>query len=193
LIGAELVIALLAIVFGWIEGAQQTRVLDKLNRSSAETAATAVRQAQEASLETQKHTLENITAMNDALQQQTDWNFADVLQMVGGTGDGLFTLVYRGRLNLFMWGNKFDGERAVMQEAPTTLNLGAQYNFDISRVQKKLFQTMKDGSKARIPFELYLRAENGTKYVARSTLILTRQKDNGMLWCETIALTRKQW
>jgi hypothetical protein len=174
---------------------KQMDVLDKLNKSSAETAATltAVRKAQEASLETQKHTLENITAMNDALQQQTDWNFADVLQMLGGTGDGLFTLVYRGRLNLFMWGNKFDGERAVIQQTPTTLNLGAQYNFDISRIQKKLFQTMRDGSQARIPFELYLKAENGTKYVAKSTLILTRQKDNGMLSCETIALTRKQW
>lgn len=195
LIGAELVIALVAIVFGWIEGTQQTKVLDKLNKSGAETAATlaTLQKEQEAALETQKHTLENITTMNDALQEQTDWNFADVLEMSTSSGDGRFSLVYRGRVNLFMWGSKFDGELPAMQQKPTTLNLGAYYNFDISRIQKKLFQIVKDGSQTPISFELYLKAPNGTKYVAKSRMILTRQKDNGMLWCETIALTRQQW
>ena len=195
LIGAELVLALVGIIVGWVEGSKQMDVLDKLNKSGADTVATltTLQKEQEAALETEKHTLENITAMNDALQEQTDWNFADVLQMSTSSGDGRFSLVYRGRVNLFMWGSKFDGEQPVMLQKPTTLNLGAYYNFDISRIQKRLFQTMKDGSQAPIPFELYLKAANGTKYIARSRMILTRQKDNGMLWCETIALTRQQW
>jgi hypothetical protein len=192
LIGAELLLAVLGLIFGWVEGKKQMEVLNNLNQSSAETAATltAVRQAQEASLDTQKHTLENIVTMNDALQEQIDWNFADVLQMSGSSGDGRFSLVYRGRTNLFLWGSMFDGESPVMQQKATTLTLGNSYNFDISRL---LFEKMTEGSQEHVPFELYLKASNGTKYVAKSTLAVTRQKDNLMIWCETIAITRKQW
>ncbi len=195
LIGAELVLAIVAILFGWVEGKKQMDVLDKLNQSSAATAATltAVRRAQEGSLDTQKHTLENIITMNDALQEQIDWNFADVLQMNFSSGDGRFSLVYRGRTNLFLWGSRFDGESPVIQQKAAALTLGNRYDFDISRIQKRLFEKMTEGSHAQIPFELYLRAANGTKYVAKATLMLTRQKDNGMIWCETIVITRKQW
>jgi hypothetical protein len=123
LIGAELVLAVVAIVFGWVEGNKQMNVLDKLNKSSAETATTltAVRQAQEASLETQKHTLENIVAMNNALQDELDLNFADVLQWTGGSGDGKFDISNRGKSNLFLWGSRFDGQPAVMQQQGTVI------------------------------------------------------------------------
>jgi hypothetical protein len=81
-------LAVVGIVIGWVKGIKQMEVLDKLNQSSAATAATltAVRQAQEASLTTQKNTLDNIMAMNDALQEQIDWNFAEVLQFSGSNG-----------------------------------------------------------------------------------------------------------
>src|SRR5882762_7878983 len=90
LIGAELVLAVVAIVVGWVEGAKQTKVLDELNRSSAATAVTltAVRQAQEASLDTQKHTLDNIVTMNNSLQDELDLNFTEALQYGGGTTGG---------------------------------------------------------------------------------------------------------
>lgn len=39
LIGAELLLALVGIVVGWVEGSKQMDVLDKLNKSSAENAA----------------------------------------------------------------------------------------------------------------------------------------------------------
>ena len=45
LIGAELVLAVLAIVFGWVEGNKQMEVLDKLNNSGAETAAKVCRKS----------------------------------------------------------------------------------------------------------------------------------------------------
>jgi hypothetical protein len=77
LIGAELLLALVGIIVGWVEGSKQMDVLDKLNKSSAETAATLtlLRQAQEAALDTQKHTLENIVTMNNALQDEMDFKF----------------------------------------------------------------------------------------------------------------------
>ena len=62
-------------------------VLDKLNQSSAATAATltAVRQAQEASLTTPEEHARQHHGDDDALQEQIDWNFAEVCNLVGAT------------------------------------------------------------------------------------------------------------
>lgn len=146
LIGAELVLAVLAIVFGWVEGNKQMEVLDKLNNSGAETAATltAVRQAQEASLATQKTTLDNIVAMNTALQDQLDWNFADALQCSYGTNDEQAHLLNRGKTDLFVWGSKIDGQRPVMQHQPSLIALGATYILDISSSSKGVLEKMPE-------------------------------------------------
>jgi hypothetical protein len=82
LIGAELLLALVGIVVGWVEGSKQMDVLDKLNKSSAETAATltTLQKEQEAALETQRHTLENIVTINDALQDEMDLNVTEAIQ-----------------------------------------------------------------------------------------------------------------
>lgn len=46
-----------------------------------------LRQAQEAALNTQKHTLENIVTMNDALQDEMDLNVTNAIQWNGSGGD----------------------------------------------------------------------------------------------------------
>lgn len=195
LIGAELVLAIVAIAVGWVEGNQQMGVLDKLNKSSAETAATltAVRQAQEASLETQKHTLENIVAMNNALQDELDFNFADVLQWSNSTGDGTFTISNRGKANLFLWGSRFGGQPVVMQQKGTVIPIGGSHTFDLSRLSKKLLENVEDTVQKQLPFELYLKTVNGKKYVARSILLVRRDHNNLSLYCESIFITPKEW
>jgi hypothetical protein len=124
LIGAELLLAFVGIVVGWIEGSKQMDVLDKLNKSSAETAVTltAVRQAQEASLDTQKHTLDNIVAVNDALQDEMDLNFTEALRYSGGMSGGdqeRVDFLNNGRTTLFFWGSKFDGQPPKIQQKAT--------------------------------------------------------------------------
>jgi hypothetical protein len=73
-------LAVVGIVIGWVKGSKQMEVLDKLNQSSAATAATltAVRQAQEASLTTPEEHARQHHGDDDALQEQIDWNFAEV-------------------------------------------------------------------------------------------------------------------
>src|SRR5258708_7010184 len=166
LIGAELVLAVVAIVFGWVEGNKQMDVLDKLNKSSAETAATltAVRQAQEASLDTQRYTLDNIVAMNNALQDEMDLNFAEALQYSGGmTGGGHERVDFanNGRTTLFFWGSRFDGQSSKMQQKATALTPGKSVSFDVSDLIKHLKQTSRSPFEMSIPFELYFKRENG--------------------------------
>ncbi len=196
LIGAELVLAVVGIVFGWIEGHQQTKVLDQLNKSSAETAATltAVRQAQEASLDTQKHTLENITAMNDALQDEMDLNLTEAMQYRGGTtgaGHERVDFANSSRTVLWLCGSKFGTEPTAMRQRPAMLTPGSSVPFDISDLIAKTIKAMGTATEATIPFELYVKRENGTKYVAKGTVQVNR--NNNVNYIGRMTTTRKQW
>jgi hypothetical protein len=184
LIGAEL-----------IEGNKQTAVLDKLNQSSAATAATltAVRQAQEASLETQKHTLENITAMNDALQNESDLNLLDVLQCSGSDSQGHIYLGNRGKASLFLWGSRYDSRSPVMQRTATVIPYGGSHTLDVSRLSKELFGETGDAPQRVVPYELYLKTANGKKYVGTSSFQIARIKGSLSIYGLAISITRKEW
>jgi hypothetical protein len=196
LIGAELVLAVVGIVFGWVEGNKQTKVLDQLNQSSAATAATltALRQAQEASLETQRHTLENITAMNDALQDELDLNLTEAMQYSGGmTGGGHERVDFSNSSRTVLWlcGSKFGTEPTAMRKRPTMLTPGSSAPFEISDLIAKTIKAMGTTTEATVPFELYLKRENGTKYVAKGTVQVNR--NNNVNFIGRMTTTRKQW
>jgi hypothetical protein len=188
LIGAELLLALVGIIVGWVEGSKQMHVLDKLNKSGAETAATltTLQKEQEAALETQKHTLENIVTMNDALQDEMDLNVTEAIQWGSGGGDAsghqIINFDNSGRAVLLLWGSKFGNEPRTMQQQPTVLAPNSSFPLDISRFMTK----NGDATRASIPFELYLKRQNGTKYVAKGFLL-----SNGT--ASRVTTTRTQW
>lgn len=192
LIGAELVLAIVGIVFGWTEGHDQTKVLDQLNKSSAETAATltALRQAQEASLETQKQTLENITTMNSALQDQIDLNLTGAIQWSGGSSENAF---FGNRSSIVLWfcGSKFANEPVAMRQRPTIFTPGSSITLDLSNSVAKTLKATGTTTEMTIPFELYLKRENGTKYVAKGTVQVNR--NNNVNYIGQMTTTRRQW
>jgi hypothetical protein len=191
LIGAELVIALM----GYREGDRQIAILGKLNQSSAATAATltAVREAQEASLETQKHTLEDIADMNNELQSESDLNLVDVLQYSGGDSEGRFVIGNRGRVTLLLWGSRFDGQAAVMQKEASSIPYGGSYTFNLSQLSKKVLGNNGDAPQRVVSFELYLKAGSGKKYIGKSSFQIARVKGNLSIYCQSIYITRKEW
>jgi|GEM_PF-5385221 len=188
LIGAELLLAVVGIIVGWVEGSKQMDVLDKLNKSSAETVATltTLQKEQEAALETQKHTLENIVTMNDALQDEMDLNVTEAIQWGGSGGDAsghqIITFDNSGRTVLLLWGSRFGNEPRTMRQQPTVLAPSGSFPFDISRFMTKT----GDATRAPIPFELYLKRTNGTKYVAKGFL-----QPGGT--ASRVTTTRTQW
>lgn len=190
LIGAELVLAVVGILFGWIEGAKQTKVLGQLNQSGAATAATltALQKAQEASLNTQQHTLDNIIKMNNALQDQLDQNLTEAIQYGGGTsGNGVYTVSIgnNGKDILSLWGSKFGSNPPIMKKQPKILDPGSYVTFDISAVISKA-QKQQGSSVLTMPFELYLTRDGGTKYVAKGMI-------QGNAYIPHMTTTRKQW
>jgi hypothetical protein len=190
LIGAELLIALLS----FREGTQQTQVLDKLNKSSADTAAIlmTLREEQEASLESQKHTLENLTAMNSALQDEMDLNFTEALRYSGGEMGGAYQRIdfsNYGKATLFFWGTKFDGELPRMQKMATVLTPAKSVSLDVSDVVKRFIE--RKSLKRSIPYELYFTRQNGTKYISKGNLQL--DSNNNVVIFQQPTAERKQW
>jgi hypothetical protein len=197
LIGLELILAIFGIWLGYREGKQQTEALNNLNKSSGETAQTltAVRQAQEASLDTQKHTLENIVAMNNSLRDEMDLNFADALQYTGGmSGGGQEQVAFAnsGRTTLFVWGSAFGQGPPKMQQKATVLIPGNSVSFDISQVVERLVKMKGGSNEMAVPFTLFLKRENGTKYVSKGSFTLNPQ--NSFLSVDgRVTTSRKQW
>jgi len=196
LIGAELLLAFVGIIVGWVEGSKQMDVLDKMNKSGADTVATltTLQKEQEAALETEKHTLENITAMNDALQDETDFHLTEAIQYSGGaTGPGHQEVDFAnmGGMILLFCGNKFGNDAPTMRPKPTSLNPGSSVPFDITRLVDKTMKTMGVATQASIPFELYLQRQNGTKYVAKGTIQVNR--NNNVTYIGKMTTARQQW
>jgi hypothetical protein len=196
LIGAELLLALVGIIVGWVEGSKQMDVLDKLNKSSAETVATltTLQKEQEAALETQKHTLENIVTMNDALQDEMDLNLTQAIQFGGSGGDanGVQKIYFanNSKVILFFWGSKFDGQSPKMQHKATSLPPGKSVGFEVAALIKHFLQTRGSPGETSILVELYFKRENGTQYVARGVM---QVNPNGTAWIDGMTSTRKQW
>ena len=191
LIGAELLLALAGIIVGWIEGSKQMDVLDQLNKSGAATAATltTLQKEQEAALDTQKHTLENIVTMNDALQDEMDLNVTSAIQWNGSGGDAsgheVIDFGNDGRTVLLLWGSKFGNEPRTMRKQPTVLIPNTSFRLDVDR-----FMTKKGTATRRsIPFELYFERQNGTKYVAKGILEL----NGNTAAASRMTTTRTQW
>ncbi len=196
LIGAELLLALVGIIVGWVEGSKQMDVLDKLNKSGAETAATltTLQKEQEAALETQKHTLENIVAMNDTLQDEMDLHLTEAIQYSGGlSGPGHEEVDFanNGGSILSLWGSKFGDGPLTMRQRPKELTPGSSAPFDISHLVEKARKTMGTSTQASIPFELYIKRENGTKYVAKGTVQVNR--NSNVTFIGKITTARQQW
>jgi hypothetical protein len=191
LIGAELLLALVGVVAGWSEGRKQMDVLDKLNKSGAETAATltTLRKEQEAALDTQKHTLENIVTMNDALQDEMDLNVTNAIiwNGIGGDASGheVMGFANTGRTVLLLWGSKLGNESRTMRKQPIVVIPNTSFQIDVDRIMTKKGAT----TQTTIPFELYFERRNGTKYVATGIL----QLNGNMPSVSRMTAGRAQW
>ena len=191
LIGAELLLAFVGIIVGWVEGSKQMDVLDTLNKSSGETAArlATLQKEQEAALDTQKHTLENIVTMNDALQEEMDLNVTNAIQWYSSgpdaSGHEVIDFGNDGRTVLLLWGSKFGNEPRTMRQQPTVLIPNTSFRLDVNRFMTKKGAT----AQTSIPFELYFKRQNGTKYVVTGIL----QLNGNVATASRMATTRTQW
>lgn len=78
-----------------------------------------------------------------------------------------------------------------MRQQPKVLAPGSSAPFDITSLIEKTIKTMGTATQASIPFELYLKRQNGTKYVAKATVQVNR--NNSVTYIGRMTTTRTQW
>jgi hypothetical protein len=195
LIGLELVLAVVAIITGWIEANKQMSVLDKLNESSAATAGTltALRDAQEASLETQKQTLENIVAMNTALQDELGLNYAISVVLTYDDGQRSLNLFNNGKTNIWLWGTKLSNQRPTLEKEGRVIAPTGYYYFDFTSNRQEFAQKLPKGSESRIPFDVYLKTANGKPYVVETLLVASWQSDALQIRTQITSVRPSKW
>lgn len=198
LIAAELVLAVIGIITGWREGNNQIRkvdkqieILDTLNRSSAATAdtLTAVRQAQEASLDTQEHTLDNIVAMNTALHDELVLNYAVSIALTYDESRPSLDLHNEGKTNLFLWGDKLDEQPPSIEKEPRIIAPGGFYFIHATDFKRQVIDRQPKGLPYRATLYLYLKSANGKKYVAKSYLIIRWEGETAKVDTQMISVT----
>lgn len=194
LIGAEL---LMGYGFHRSEAKQaekQAAVLDQMLKSAKDTATilTGVRTSQEASLDTQKHTLDNIITMNTALQDAMGLNYAVALEITFDSGAVRINFVNKGKTNLYLWGIKVDGNVALEKE-PRLITPQGAYFISAADLRKQISETLPKGTGRLIPFDVYVKTTKGKPYVINNYLAVSWDADVLKINCQTTSVKSESW
>jgi hypothetical protein len=195
LIGLELLLAVVAIITGWIEADKQMSVLNKLNESSAATAGTltALRTAQEDALDTQKHTLENIVAMNAALQDELGLNYAISVVLTYDDSQRRLNLFNNGKTNIWLWGTKLSNQKPTLEKEGRVIAPTGYYYFNFAPIRQELVQKLPKGGESQILFDVYLKTANGRPYVVVALLVASWSGDVLQLRTQITSVRPSKW
>jgi hypothetical protein len=118
-----------------------------------------------------------------------DLNVTNAIQWNGSGGDArgheVIDFGNDGRTVLLLWGSRFGNEPRSMRKQPTVLIPNTSFRLDVDRFMTKKGAT----TQTSIPFELYFKRQNGTKYVATGIL----QLNGNMASASRMTTTRTQW
>jgi len=147
------------LIFGYIafrEGAQQTRVLEELQRSTSATAKTLV--ALEATTE----------RMNGAIQAELALSSRIALDIV--FDGGILNITNKGPVNVALHGWRINRSQPVMEEQPIILIAG-MFSQVHTGAYEELRKLAENHARLVLPLELYLEANDGTEYIATGDLV----------------------
>jgi hypothetical protein len=195
----DLILELVIIaLIGWEvhEGNKQYDLLQTMNANTAATV-TAVKnlqQAQDASLDTLKDTLQSINSLNDAAQKELGVNYRVSAEIVFLQKTRQLSIGNKGRTNLMFWGGRVGvGDiPAVSKLEPEVVPPGGFYYLEVPNVFAG-FATLPKGENTQVPFEMYLQTEDGTKFTARGYLSAVWESQFLKFNTRTISIRPEKW
>jgi hypothetical protein len=158
---------------------QQLEDLQKLNTSADETAriTKSLREEQDVALATQQQTLQMIVQMNGALQTQLGLNFSPALTLIYDESQKALIFQNLGKTNVFIWGEKWDGQAAATNPQPRIIAAGAAYKFPAEDILKTESLKLPKGASETVALDIYLKTANGKKYTSSYLVIPTWKND----------------
>jgi 4-amino-4-deoxy-L-arabinose transferase-like glycosyltransferase len=77
----------------------------------------------------------------------------------------------RGRTNLYLWGDKYDGEpHPDMNVSPVTITPTSNYYLLADRLNAAIFSSIGRNGEGRVPFDLYISTEDKQRYTMHAVL-----------------------
>jgi hypothetical protein len=174
LIVLELFVAVYGIWLGSKEGKEQTAVLVKqtavlneLQKSASATAQTLTSLA--ATMENMQQTQQRLLALNYEVSVNVGFNL----------NPRQVTIQNAGKSNVTLWGYKLWDQKPIFQKMPGIMTPGDLYFLSGDTIYNHLSQRLPKDQTAEIPFEVYLRNENGQDYIAK--VVYVTEWNNGAL------------
>src|SRR5207245_2646371 len=86
-------------------------------------------------------------------------------------------IVNNGRTNVYIWGDRLNRGKKVMDRKPRMITPGGSYYVLADSFYEELRQKLPKGSEGRIPFELFLKNEAGDSFAIETEFFSVWDKD----------------
>jgi hypothetical protein len=217
LIGAELLLALVGLVYGYIESSKQQKVLEQMGTNTHDTARILSEQGdvlgkmntnthdtvdavgklqkvQNESLDAQKNTLRSIGKMNESLQQQLNLAFAVAVAVTADQAAKRIIVTNQTKTAIYVWGIKYDGEPPLKFTDERFVAPGVSYFFTIEKMFDIPLTTIpKNGSRQQVSLDFYLISADGKPYIAKCFLDEGWESDAMKIYPNTISVKQEAW
>jgi hypothetical protein len=193
----DLILELVIIaLIGWEvhEGNRQFDLLGAMNRNTAATVAAMnnLRQDQQASLATQKTTLETITAMNEGIQRQLGVNYEVNPEIIFLEDQKQLRVVNKGRDSLFLWGSKWRTSAVIMEKEGKFIPIGGNYFVPADSIFREI-DALPKGLQVNIPFEVYLAGADGRHYTVHLNVAVNWETGSRKVFTQALRIKREKW
>jgi hypothetical protein len=140
----------------------------------------------------QNQTAQTMGVMNIALQQQLALFYeVSVTPLWDGTTKKI-TVVNNGRTNIALWGSKFAGEPAHIEDSRMLAPLGT-YVIDSESLYNNVLKIVPKGSNKFVPLDLYFKNERGEEFVQHCVFGTSWKTDTLFLAIQVVSLEPTHW
>jgi len=181
LIGGEIWLA-------WKQGKDEDTLMDKQN------AVLANLQTSSSATANTLGKLETTTeVMNGAIQRQLGILSQVSLAITFDIGQRRINITNNGNQNLELWGNRLADQKPTIDNEPRIIPRGGYYYLLAGNFYKEATEKLKDKPESFIPFEVYLKDDTGSEFVAKSQFLA--QWDGGVLQLhsQTTSIEKRRW
>jgi hypothetical protein len=160
---------------------KEQAVFSNLQASSAATART---------LESLQKTTEE---MNKNIQTEVGLNYDVAVEVTFDNQVKHVNMSNKGRTNVYVWGDKLDRQKAVLDTKGRMIAPGGYYYIIADTFYEELSKKMPNGSDRLVPFAVFLKNENGDEFIVDCQFFASWITGPLTIHTQTTSVRRAKW
>jgi hypothetical protein len=216
LIGLEILLSVVGLVYAVHEGNKQQTVLEQMGKNTGDTAQILQGQGkllqtmitnthdtvdavgklqtvQDDSLTAQKSTLSSVGRMNQVLQQELNLAFTVSVHVNSDDVNKRIVITNLTKTSIYIWGGKLGDDPPARFTDERFIGPGAPYLFFLDALWDQAAVTLPKGSTKRIPLDFYLRSADDKPYIAHCYLEQRWNNDKIQVLSTTVSVKQESW